>query len=380
MDALTKQSIQRLCERLGAFRLRGPIRALMAEFRPGVPKEETCPLEGFADAACSAVVRWLPDGQQFVRSVWLAGDSALVEEFRIFCEQADRLVVPLLHSAGFHVGRHAPNSQARWQWAVFELGEMQVFGTSLRLVGKDVFRRAGPSIKVGEGMVLNPKHWAKQDPFAPLIAAAGNTRYWQLADAVEASLAAVDIALIRHEPAAVYPETATPTNSRPRRRRSTRKIDVDGPLCKLELKMRKKLIRELGSESAADEALISQLYSQFSPRLAKMLEDVGCKVKERTIRRGSTKYADWKKYRRRTAPASVATDLGPAGRAGVEEGEAPGPSRAMAVAAEVLSGNLSKRVRGRGTTHIGKTAAEKAAENAADQLARGSGIDLPPAE
>ena len=382
MDALTKQSIQRLCERLGAFRLRGPIRALMAEFRPGVPKEETCPLEGFADAACSAVVRWLPDGQQFVRSVWLAGDSALVEEFRIFCEQADRLVVPLLHSAGFQVGRHAPNSQARWQWAVFELGEMQVFGTSLRLVGKDVFRRAGPSIKVGEGMVLNPKHWAKQDPFAPLIAAAGNTRYWQLADAVEASLAAVDIALIRQEPAAVDPETATPTNSRPRRRRSTRKIDVDRWLGKVESDMRKERTRELGSESAADEALISQLYSLSAEDLAPMLERVGCKTSAKTIRRrgGSTKYAAWEQYRKPTAPASVAADLGPAGRTGVEEGEAPGPSRAMAAAAAVGSGQLSERVGGRGTTHTGKTAVEKATEDAADRFAREAGVDIPPAE
>ena len=94
MNALTKQSIQRLCECLGAFRLRGPIRALMAEFRPGVSKEETSPLEGFADAACSVVLRWLRDGQQFVRSVWLAGECALVEEFRIFCEQAGRLFEP----------------------------------------------------------------------------------------------------------------------------------------------------------------------------------------------------------------------------------------------------------------------------------------------
>ena len=375
MNARKKQSIQRLCERLGAFRLRGPIPALMAEYAVGTPEDEHRPLDGFVGTVVSNVLRELPNGQRLVRSVWLAGDCALVEEFRIFCEQAARLVMRLLHSAGYEVGLHAPNSQARWQWAVFELSEMQVDGTSLQLADGDVFRRVGPSIiRVGEQILWYAKRRAKKSPFDPLIASAGNTRYWELADVVEASRAVLDIVLTQQE-------TAEPTNSRPRRRpRNTRKIDVDGPLCKLELKMRKKLIRELGSESAADEALISQLYSQFSPRLAKMLEDVGCKVKERTIRRGSTKYADWKKYRRRTAPASVATDLGPAGRAGVEEGEAPGPSRAMAVAAEVLSGNLSKRVRGRGTTHIGKTAAEKAAENAADQLARGSGIDLPPAE
>ena len=375
MNALTKQSIQRLCERLEAFRLKGPIPALMAEYPAGTPEDEHRPLDSFVGTAVSNGLGELRDGQQFVRSVWLAGDCALVEEFRIFCGQAEQVVMKLLHSAGYEVGLHAPNSQARWQWAIFELSETQVKGSSLQLVDGDIFRRVGPSItKVGERMLWYAKRRAKKSPFDPLIASAGNTRYWELADVVEASRAVLDIVLTQQE-------TAEPTNSRPRRRpRNTRKIDVDGPLCKLESNLRKKLIRELGSESAADEALISQLYSRSSADLAKMLEDFGCKVKERTIRRGSTKYAAWKKYRRRTAPASVATDLGPAGRAGVEEGEAPGPSRAMAVAAEVLSGNLSKRVRGRGTTHIGKTAAEKASENAGDQLAREAGIDIPPAE
>jgi len=45
MDALTERTIQRLCERLEVFRLRGPIPALMAEFRTGVLPEETAPLE-----------------------------------------------------------------------------------------------------------------------------------------------------------------------------------------------------------------------------------------------------------------------------------------------------------------------------------------------
>ena len=76
MDALTKQSIQRLCERLGAFRLRGPIPALMAEYPVGTPEEDRPPLGGLADTLVSNVLRELPDGSRFVRSVWLAGSVA----------------------------------------------------------------------------------------------------------------------------------------------------------------------------------------------------------------------------------------------------------------------------------------------------------------
>jgi len=178
MNALKKQSIQRLCERLGAFRLRGPIPALMAEYAVGTPEDEHRPLDGFVGTVVSNGLGELRGGQQFVRSVWLAGDCALVEEFRIFCGQAAQLVMQLLHSAGYEVGLHAPNSQAHWQWAVFELSEMRVDGTSLQLAGGDVFRRVGQSIiTVGEQMQWDAEHRAKKRPFDPLIASAGNTRY-----------------------------------------------------------------------------------------------------------------------------------------------------------------------------------------------------------
>jgi len=52
----------------------------------------------------------------------------------------------------------------------------------------------------------------------------------------------------------------------------------------------------------------------------------------------------------------------------------------MAAAAAVGSGQLSERVGGRGTTHTGKTAVEKATEDAADRFAREAGVDIPPAE
>lgn len=62
MDSLTERTIRRLYERLEAFRMKGPIPALMAEFRVGAPAEEVQPLHGFADAKLSGSLRQLPDG------------------------------------------------------------------------------------------------------------------------------------------------------------------------------------------------------------------------------------------------------------------------------------------------------------------------------
>lgn len=165
------------------------------------------------------------------------------------------------------------------------------------------------------------------------------------------------------------------------RGRSTRAIDVDGPLAKLELRMRKKFEVEYGqSETAVTEAMARELYSLSSDNLVPLLKTVGCKVSARGIRRNSAKYAAWERYRKPTAPPSVAADLGPAGRAGVVEGEAPGPSLTLAAKEDLSAGGLSMRVGGRGATRTSKTAAERAAERDADQFARDAGVELPPAE
>lgn len=164
-----------------------------------------------------------------------------------------------------------------------------------------------------------------------------------------------------------------PAQARPQGR-STKAIDVDGPLGRLETKMRKALVAELGSEAAAAAALVEKLYSLSSDDLEPMLRKVGCTADARTIRRNSEKYKAWERYRRPAAAPPAAVDVGPAALSDVRP-------RAADVADDAVdSGNLSRRTGGRGTTRIGKTAAEKAAEDAADRFAREAGIDLPPAE
>jgi hypothetical protein len=182
-----------------------------------------------------------------------------------------------------------------------------------------------------------------------------------------------------------------------RRGRDTRKIDVDGALGKLEAKMRKELVRELGSETAAQAALVDRLYSLSAETLRPLLKAVGCDASAKTVSR-SDRYISWERYRRPAAPSGAAVDVGPAALSGrpANGGDAADdtlrqwrrdaglsdvrPSAADAAADAIDSGHLSKRTGGRGTTRIGKTAAEKAAEDAADRFARDAGIDLPPAE
>lgn len=398
MDALTERTIRRLSERLEAFRLKGPIPALMAEFRVGAPAEETQPLDGFADALWSGSMRYLPDGTNLSRHIWLAADPPLVNEFRNFCGDAGRLAVPLLLAAGYHVGSGAPKPEASWLWAAFELAELRLPGTDLRLVGETVWRMGAGRVAIGEGVLDNP------GPFAGLAANVGNTRYWKLADAVEASLAVLDIAQVRQETvaAATQPQTVAAATGRRHATRSTRKKDVDGALGKLEAKMRKELVREHGSESAAQVALIESLYSLSAEALVPMLKGVGFKTSARTIYRpgNSRKYESWARYRRPSAPAATDVDVGPAHSTsdldvedsteggGDDDGDADDPTirlesghrptAADAADDAVDAGNLSIRSGGRGTTHIRKTAAERAAGRAGDEFARANGVELPP--
>lgn len=282
------------------------------------------------------------------------------------------MALPLLHAAGHRVGLGGGNAGTRWLWAVFELAELRLRGTDLRLGGDTVWRIGSGGVEIDEGVLASP------GPLAGLVSTVGDTRYWKLADAVEASLAALDIAQLRQESAAAAtPPSVSPASGRPARKHSTRKIDVDEALGKLETKMRKELVRELGSETAAQAALVDRLYSLSAEALAPMLKGVGCKTSARTIyRRGnSQKYESWKKYRRPIAPPEIATDpTRPAARKRVRS------AAEARVEDAVESRSLSLRTGGRGTTRIGKTAAEKATDDAADRFARDAGVDLPPAE
>jgi hypothetical protein len=370
MDALTERTVRRLGERLETLRQRGPIPALMAESRVGASKEETLPLYGFGDALWSSALRGMPDGSHLSRCLWLRADAAVVAEFRSFCRSAGELLVPMLRSAGHPVGFGTSDLASRWLWSVFELAELRLPGTDLRLVGKTVMRMGLGGVAISEGFLTSP------GPLEPLAKTAGDTRYWQLEDAVEASLAVLDIAQTGRGPAPIDKQVATPTDRR-RSGRSTRKIDVDHALGKLEAKMQKELSRDLGSESATESALVEQLYSLSAENLVAMLrERTRFKVSAKTIRRpgNSQKYEAWGRYRSPRAPSVTDVDVGPAALSDVRP-------RAADVADDAVdSGNLSRRAGGRGTTRIGKTASEKAAEDAADRFAQEAGVELPPAE
>lgn len=152
------------------------------------------------------------------------------------------------------------------------------------------------------------------------------------------------------------------------------------------------------------EAMIRELYSLSAEELEILLgKRLRRKVSARTIRRKSEKYASWARYRHPSARPVADVDLGPAyssseaGGEGLADGCKGGgfddspdptihlesgrrPSATDAANDAMNSGHLSKRTGGRGITRTGKTAAEKAAEDAADRFAREAGIDLPPAE
>ena len=147
------------------------------------------------------------------------------------------------------------------------------------------------------------------------------------------------------------------TNARGGRgRRSTRKIDVDAALGKLEAKIRKDAKREYGSDTAAKDALVERLYSASAEAIAPVLtRDCRMKVSARTVRR-SDKYKSWERYRKRLTPTSSTAYN------------------------EVSSDGLTVRSGGRGATRIGRTAKEAATDRLADAFAHSAGVTLPPAE
>lgn len=200
MESLTAQTIRRLCDRLETFRLKGPIPALMAEYRVGAPSDETQPLEEFGGALSANALRQLSDGRRLSRSLWLAADVAVVRDYRNLCRDAARVALPLLQMAGYHVGLGTSDLTTRWLWSLFELAALRLPGTDLRLDGDTVWRVCAGGAAIGEGILDNP------GIFAALAETAGPTRYWKLVDAVEASLAVMDLAQLQQEPAACAAE------------------------------------------------------------------------------------------------------------------------------------------------------------------------------
>jgi hypothetical protein len=195
MDALTAQSIRRLCGRLEAMRAGGSIPALMAEFRVGAPEEECRPLSGFEGALPSGSVRHLEsDTSRVVRAIWLAADAPRVATFRAACADAARVALPTLRQAGFAVGLGTTHEDNAWLWSIFEMAALQLPGVPLRLEGGDIYRVGVGGITINETAVCHAAADPSGYPLAPLVLTAGPTRYWRLLDAIEASLAVLDIA------------------------------------------------------------------------------------------------------------------------------------------------------------------------------------------
>jgi hypothetical protein len=377
MDAPTAQSIRRLCDRLEAMRAGGAIRALMAEYRVGAPEEECRPLSDFEGALWSASVR-MPE-RDTSRAVWLAADGPRVATFRATCADAARVAIPTLRQAGFAVGLGATNECNAWLWSIFEMAALRLPGVPLRLEGGDIYRVGAGGVTMNETAVSNAATDPSNDPFAALLLTAGPTRYWRLIDAIEASLAVLDIAQTwpQAEANAATPRPGACSTNNPRRpARSTKKIDVDHYLGRLEAQMRKKIAAELGSsETAIMEAMIREVYSLSAEDLVPLLKPLGFKGVAKTTRRNSEKYGAWERYRKPLSAAGAAVDpTQPTARNQVL-------SEATArVEDAVESGNLNLRVGGRGITQTRKNAAERAADRDAEKFARDAGVELPPAD
>jgi hypothetical protein len=192
MDALTAQSIRRVSGRLEAMRVGGPIPAIMAEYRVDAPAEERRPLSGFENALPSTSVR-LPE-QDTSRAVWLAADAPRVKTFRATSADAARVAIPTLRQAGFAVGLGATDETTTWLWSIFEMAALQLPGVPLRLEGRDIYRVNADGVTINEPAVIRAAADPANVPFAALFLTVGPTRYWKLMDAIEASLAVLDIA------------------------------------------------------------------------------------------------------------------------------------------------------------------------------------------
>ena len=400
MEALLARTAQTLRGRFETLRLGGAIPALMAE----TPREHPLPLRSDSGPrlpifewkyqpaprwVCGAMV--ILDRQHVAnRDVWLGAELNVGQAIRRVCREAASFVPFIRRHCGLPEECGTNDLEAIWIWTVLELAAVGVPGSLLKLDGRGVFRCAGSVVRATEcdlarAALIPPtaddlvSQFLRMD-FDP-------TRYWQLEDLVEASIQVMDVVEVAIASGASAPAGADVTDKPSiapystlsvvqgrRKRRSTKAIDVDGPLGKVETKMRKVLVAELGSERAAEAALVDKLYTLSAENLEPMLRRVGCKADPRTIRRNSKKYEAWGRYRRPAAHVGPDVDVGPAALSDVR------PRVADVADDAVNSGNLSKRAGGRGTTRIGKTAAEKAAEEAADRFAREAGVDLPTAE
>jgi hypothetical protein len=153
----------------------------------------------------------------------LAADAPRVATFRAACADAARVALPTLRQAGFSVGLGTTNEGNAWLWSIFEMAALQLPGVPLRLEGGDIYRVGTGGITINETAVSSAAADPSGDPFAPLILTAGPTRYWRLMDAIEASLAVLDVAQTwPHSEAVTITTTSPPRGPAPEQKSTPR--------------------------------------------------------------------------------------------------------------------------------------------------------------
>lgn len=203
MDALLARSLQTMRGRFESLRAGGPIPALMAEAPPGhevAGKGKTPPGFSFGGRkpAMTRASTFLRDGQPTLfRWVWLMGEPAAVDKLNRACVDAAGFAPAIRAHSGLPRDSGAPKPEDQWTWTVFELAERGIPFSPLHLVNRAVVvaTEAAPYMKAPQALVAHAKASPGHDGPDPMLSALefGPTRYWELADLVEASLMALDL-------------------------------------------------------------------------------------------------------------------------------------------------------------------------------------------
>jgi len=130
------------------------------------------------------------------RCHWLAGPPIALVRLRDSWRDAAAFASDIRMAAGLAVGPGAGNAENHWLWTMFEVAERRVAFSPLQLRGGSVTVAHGECHFPAPRVAATRAHPEWCDPLSQIIRAAdpGPTRYWEIVDAVEASLMLLDLA------------------------------------------------------------------------------------------------------------------------------------------------------------------------------------------